>query len=122
METITLPKGKNKHLKMDEFIKQVKEIQTLVVKPMSARGWGYFLEGENVITKAEIDLVEGLINDCRKSGLLPIDFTAEEEGRQFSGIEEPTERTPVEYMKGFLEAVLKCEDWYTPDWWIGEKY
>ncbi len=122
MTTIILPKGKNKHLKMDEFIKQVKEIQALVVKPMSARGWGYFLEGENVITKSEIDLVEGLINDCRKSGLLPIDFTAEEEGRQFSGIEEPTERTPIEYMKGYLEAVLNCEEWYTPDWWIGEKY
>lgn len=58
MTTIILPKGKNRHLKMDEFIKQVKEIQALVVKPMSARGWGYFLEGENVTTKSEIDLVE----------------------------------------------------------------
>jgi len=122
METMTLPKGKNKHLKLDEFIKQVKEIQTLVVKPMSARGWGYFLEGENVITKAEIDLVEGLINHCRKNGLLPIDFTAEEEGRQFSGIEVPTTSTPIEYMRQYLEAVLGCEEWYTPDWWDGEKY
>ncbi len=127
METIVLPKGKDKSIQMDKFIEQIQEIQTLVVKPMSARGWGYFLEGKKVITKAEIDIVEKLINDCRKDGLLPIDFTAEEEGRQFSGIEIPTikmgdHETPIQYMRSYLQSVLRCENWYIPDWWNGEKY
>jgi hypothetical protein len=25
-------------------------------------------------------------------------------------------------MKRYLEATLECENWYTPDWWNGEKY
>ena len=122
MESIILPKGKNKYLQMVEFIERVKEIQTIVVKPMSARGWGYFLEGMKVITKAEIDLVEKLINQCRKDGSLPVDFTAEEEGRQFSGVERPNTEPPAKYMRSYLEAVMNCQEWYTPDWWLNEKY
>jgi len=111
-----LPTGKNKRIKLSEFVEQLKEIDELVGMPMSARGWGYTLEGDGLITKAQIDLVENLINECRKSGMLPIDFTAQEEARQFTGIEKPNEETPIEYMRDYVKAVLDCQEWYTPDW------
>lgn len=90
--------------------------------PVSSRGWGYQLEGFGLITKDQIDLVENLVNECRKKGLLAIDFTAEEEARKFSGIETPETMSPVEYMKQYLDSTLQCENWYTPDWWDGETY
>ena len=109
MTEMELPKGKNKKIKLSEFIDHLKEIDQQVGMPMSARGWGYTLEGDGLITKAQIDLVENLINECRKSGLLPIDFTAQEEARQFTGIEIPTEETPIGFMRDYMRAVLDFE-------------
>jgi hypothetical protein len=91
----------------------------------SARGWCYVLESTE-LPKSVFDYFEKVINDCRKDGYLPVDFTAEEEGRIWHGVEVPemknSGRTPVEYLKSYLSACLKCENWYTPDWWDGEKY
>jgi hypothetical protein len=115
-------KGKQRIYEVAEFAKGLKEISSSVGFKISARGWCYQLEGFRLINKSQFDLVEGLINDCRKKGLLPIDFTAEEEGRKFSGVEKPEESTPVQFMKQFLQAALQCENWYTPDWWDGEEY
>jgi len=47
---------------------------TLDIK-VSSRGWCYALE-EHGLGKDEFDYAQRLINDCRKSGLLPVDFTA----------------------------------------------
>ena len=66
--------------------------------------------------------MENVINTCRKKGFLPIDFVAEEEGRQFSGVEQEERETPLEWLRGYVEAPLICHQWYTPDWWAGEEY
>lgn len=105
-----------------EFADKLKVLSDKIGFKISSRGWAYQLEVEGIITKAEFDKVENLINKCRKKGILPIDFTAEEEGRKFSGVEEPTPLTPVEHMKDWLQAAMKCEQYYTPDWWEGEDY
>jgi len=105
-----------------EFVRQLNEIQKIVGFKMSARGWCYYLENLGVITKAEFDKVDRLIRSCRESGLLPVDFVAEEEGRKFSGIEEPDEESPTKYMAGWIRAAMNCEDYYTPDWWLGEEF
>lgn len=89
---------------------------------ISARGWGYQLETDLLVTKGQLDRVENLVGVCIKKGFLPVDFVLQEDARKFSGVELPERRTPVEYMKSYLEAVLDCGDWYTPDWWDGEKY
>jgi hypothetical protein len=65
-------------------------------KPPSARGWGYLLEGANAITKGDIDLVENLINDCRKSGSLPLDICVVDISRAFSNVEQIDSTTPEE--------------------------
>lgn len=115
-------RGKERKNDIIKFAQELLEIDQTVGMPMSARGWGYYMEGEGVINKDQLDLVENLINTCRKSGLLPVDFTAQEEGRQFAGVEIPDTETVPEYMKGFLMAVQECQEYYTPDWWEGEEY
>jgi len=106
---------------LQEFADKIMILQNQVGFKQSARGWCYQLESERLINKNQFDKVESWINKCRKRGVLPIDFL-QEEGRQFSGVEDPTEETPMEHMRGWVEAVLHTEDYYTPDWWKGEKF
>jgi len=125
--TIIIPSGRGttREIQMIRFAKALMSIQEQiehVIPAISARGWCYYLEGELLVTKAQFDLVEKLVNDCREKGYLPIDFTAEEEARKFSGVETPETLSPIQYMKQFLEATLQCENWYTVDWWEGERY
>jgi predicted RNA-binding Zn-ribbon protein involved in translation (DUF1610 family) len=107
---------------MAAFAKGLIQISQQIGFAISSRGWCYQLESFGLVTKAQFDLVENLVNDCRKRGYLTIDFTAEEEARKFSGVEKPETLSPVQYMKQFLNATLRCEDWYTPEWWDGETY
>jgi hypothetical protein len=107
---------------LKKFAQQLKELSRQIGFKVSARGWCYQLESARLINKDQFDRVENIINKCRKKGILPIDFVAEEEGRQFSGVEEPEAETPLEYLKAYIEAPLKCHRWYTPDWWDNEEY
>lgn len=119
---LTLPRRSNRREGLRAFADRLREISTQVGFKISSRGWCYQLEGFRLINKNQFDLVENVINECRERGYLPIDFTAEEEGRKFSGVEIPESVSPVEYMKQYLDATLRCENWYTPNWWEGEKY
>jgi len=126
MTTLVLPakgcKGTKKDQEMKRFAAEIQIVSKSVGFPMSSRGWGYQLEGFGLINKSQFDVVEGLINDCRKNGMLPIDFTGEEEGRKFSGVEEPDTGSCEQFISRYLNAVLGCEYYYTPDWWQDEKY
>ncbi len=53
---------------------------------ISSRGWGYHLESMNLIDKSEFTTVESAINELRKTGYLPINFTASDKGRSTLGI------------------------------------
>jgi hypothetical protein len=107
---------------LKKFAQQLKELSKQIGFKVSARGWCYQLESARLINKDQFDRVENVINKCRKKGILPIDFVAEEEGRQFSGVETPQDATPLEFLKAYMEAPLKCHRWYTPDLWVGEEY
>jgi len=119
---LELPSRRNRQDGLINFSQQISDLGDSIGFKISARGWCYQLEGFGLITKAKFDKVENLINTCRREGYLPIDFTAEEEGRHFSGIEIPETMTPVEYLGSVLRTSLYCEDYYTPDWWDGEDY
>lgn len=121
---LALPvRGRGREEQMRAFAKQLTDIQSQLDFKISARGWCYQLEQFGLITKAEFDVVENLINHgCREKGYLPIDFVAEEEARKFSGVEIPQTLTPLEFIRRFLEDALKAEDYYTPNWWEGEEY
>jgi hypothetical protein len=116
---ITLPRPRAGDKELRDFADALKAYPA---PKISARGWGYQLETDLLITKGQLDRVEKLVGMCIKKGFLPVDFVLQEDARKFAGIEHPETQTPVEYMKGYLEAVLDCGDWYTPDWWDGERY
>lgn len=120
--TFELPTRKNHFQGLTNFADELIALDKQIGFKVSARGWCYQLEQFRLINKDQFDRVESVINKCRETGLLPIDFTAEEEGRKFSGIEEPESKTPRQFLKEYLKASLECEEWYTPDWWEGEKY
>lgn len=89
---------------------------------VSARGWCYLLEQSRVINKNQFDKVESVINRCRRLGILPVDFVAEEDARAFSGVEKKSDGTVEDTLKWMLKDVLDGQRYYTPDWWDGEDY
>lgn len=123
MTDIILPsKGKNRYAELTVFAERLIEIDESTGFKVSSRGWCYQLEGLLIAVKGEFNRIQRLINECRKNGLLPIDFVAEEEARTFHNIINPDTDTPKEYIKSWIESTLNCKDLYTPDYWDGEKY
>ncbi len=112
-------KGDDRVDEFREFARALRQIDRQIGFQVSSRGWCYQLEGFGLITKAEFDRVESLINECRKNGLLPIDFTAEEEGRKFTFQVADTE-TVNEYLAAYISTTLRAEDIYVPDLWNDE--
>lgn len=119
--SLTLPTGRGKLRKETErlFAQQLEDISKQIGFRLSSRGWSYQLEGFGLITKDQFDLVQGIINKFRKKGLLPIDFTAEEQGRQFKGIEWPEDETPEEFL---LKQCPRCNDGFILDIDMGIMY
>jgi len=118
---IEMPKRLTKEHKK-KFAEDLVGIQNQIGFKVSARGWAYQLEQFGLVTKDQFGKVEKIINTLRKEGYLPIDFIAEEEGRKFSGVEIPEKSTPLEFIERYLNATLRCEEYYIPDWWEGEEY
>lgn len=114
--------GSAREISIMEFAGKIREIGQQIGFKVSSRGWCYLLEPLGLINKSQFDRVESLINECRTKGVLPIDFTAEEEARGFSGVETPDTENPEDSIKRFLKAAIEAEKYYTPDWWDGEEY
>lgn len=108
----------NLRLFADELI----EISETIGFKVSARGWCYAMETERLIDKDDFDKVESLINKCRKKGILPVDFVAEESSRAFSGVESEESDSPSEWLIDYIKTPMNCHRWYTPDWWSEEEY
>lgn len=91
----------------------------------SSRGWCYTIEGLRKINKGEFNSCQKAINDCRKIGLLPIDFVREDqdETRRFQGIinaSDPGEA--LNDIKLKVETFLDALPTHTTDFWMGEEY
>lgn len=108
--------------RLAEFAQEMEKISGRIGFRVSARGWCYLLEQARMINKDEFDKAESLINKCRREGLLPVDFVAEEDSRAFVGVEEPTNGSVKSVLKWMCGDVLKGDKYFTPDWWNGENY
>jgi hypothetical protein len=72
---------------LDAFCALIKQINSTLDFRVSSRGWCYILE-EHGLTKGEFDSAQDLINDCRRSGRLPLNICAEDGARQADNLEE----------------------------------
>lgn len=107
---------------LQRFVEFIMDISDQIGFKVSSRGWGYILEQKRLINKDQFSKVEEVINRCRKRGLLPVDFTAEEDSRAFKDLHEKTDSTLEDHVYSWLNAAMNCDQYYHPDWWEGEKY
>ena len=115
-------RGKNRIKQMKEFGANLIKIGNIVGFKVSARGWCYQLEIFRLINKDEFNKVENLINECRKQGHIPIDFTAQDIARKYNQI-IPDDEDVREYINGWINYFqTSISKEYVPDFWKGQKY
>jgi hypothetical protein len=98
---------------METFCAAIRKINSTLDFRVSSRGWCYILE-EHGLGKGEFDAAQSLINDARKSGLLPIDICAEDESRLPTVWEDVTDGDPEEFADDWIRALGKAHASYTP--------
>jgi hypothetical protein len=96
-----------------EFCASIKEIASTLDFEVSSRGWCYILE-EHGLGKGDFDLAQKLINDCRKSGLLPIDICAIDVKREAENLEKLDEADPEEEAESWVETLQSAHERYLP--------
>jgi len=101
---------------------ELQNISAQIGFKVSARGWGYLLEQAGFITKDQFDKVEKVVNRCRREGIIPVDFVAEESSRAFAGVERPDEDSVMAHAQWFAQSMLRGGEVYIPDWWYGEDF
>ena len=94
------------HQKLLQFCGNMMLIQSTLDFKISSRGWCYMLE-EHGLLKSEFDKAQKLINECRKSGLLPLDICAEDSARTFTGVEQVDDTTPEEEAGSWINFLLE---------------
>jgi len=83
------------------FCDEILEIHSGLDFDVGSRGWCYLLE-EHGLPKGDFDAAQRLINDCRKSGDLPLDICAEDGKRATSNLEEINAEAPADFAGGWV--------------------
>ncbi len=86
------------------FFDAIRQIESGLDFKVSSRGWCYILE-EHGLRKGDFDAAQRLINDCRKSGDLPIDICALDEGRATACLDKIHDTAPEEEAKDWADYV-----------------
>ena len=89
------------------------QIDSSIDFTVSSRGWCYQLEPHGLL-KGDFDKAQKLINECRKSGLLPIDFTAEDSARKFENLECIDDTDPEEEANDAVSYINNAQQHYYP--------
>ncbi|MCW3988820.1 MAG: hypothetical protein NWE88_01945 [Candidatus Bathyarchaeota archaeon] len=113
--------------RLKDFAQEIKAIDAQRTKRIkySSRGWCYLFEGLRLIDKGEFSKAQKAINDCRKLGLLPIDFVAADQDltRRFAGIHEAANPADsIINLKKDIKKLLDSLPSYTTDYWEDEEY
>ena len=82
------------------------EIKSRLEFSISSRGWCYLLE-EYGLGKGDFDATQKLINDCRKSGHLPLDLCAEDGSRSAENLDEAGAWENEETIEDEVESELR---------------
>lgn len=105
-----------------ELVEVLKDLRAQIGFSVSARGWCYLMEQAGYVNKSQFDKVENAINTCRKEGILPVNFVAEEDARAFAGVETSSGETIKELLARMLDDVLHGYRHFAPDLMEGEDY
>ena len=88
-----------------ELCGRIKEVKSTLDFPVSSRGWCYLLE-EYGLSKGDFDRMNKIINDCRKSGMLPLDICAEDSTRAIEGIADIHDPDVEDYAADLVYHVM----------------
>jgi hypothetical protein len=102
---------------LEEFAARLKEINSRLDFKSSARGWCYILENEHQLSKGDFDKAEVLITDCRKNGLLPVDFTAEDESRAADNLEILDDPDPAQHASKLARGLNQWNQYIPVSFW-----
>ena len=89
------------------FCAGIVRIRSTIDFEVSSRGWCYLLEAHGV-TKGEFAAIQELINDCRKSGAVPLDICCIDERRSADGIEVIHDGDPARYAERLIDGLLSA--------------
>ncbi len=96
------------------FCDAILQIRSTLDFDVGSRGWAYIMEGRNVITKFEMDICQGIVNDCRKTGELPLDICLADEARAFENRVDIDDTTPAEEASDAMDRLLSAQRHYNP--------
>jgi hypothetical protein len=104
------------------FCAGILKLQSTLDFKVSSRGWCYILE-QHGLRKGDFDSAQRLINDCRKSGALPLDICAEDDARSFENLEYIDSEDPDEYAQSVIDEIEWKHRFYQPiSAWENQKY
>jgi hypothetical protein len=107
---------------LQDWCAEIEQIASRLDFTVSSRGWCYVLE-QRGLHKGEFDRAEKLINDCRKSGLLPLDICAVDDAREADNVQDIDNRTPNQFAQNWFAYLDKIDQHYTPfSFWDDQKY
>jgi hypothetical protein len=105
------------------FAKHLLELEARFDFKLGARGWCYILEQQGSITKGEFDKAESLITECRKTGILPVDFTAEDSARQAENLQPERDADDPGEHAAYLASIPPqlCDHYLPAHFWDFQK-
>lgn len=107
---------------LEAFADGIKRLRANLSFSPSSRGWCYILE-EHGLTKGQFRQAQKTINDCRKSGLLPLSITAEDDARQTIGIQMVDHQNPEAYAEYAVEIIRSLAHQFTPfGFWESQEF
>jgi hypothetical protein len=96
------------------FVARLHEIRSRLDFSPGARGWGYLLEGDGLITKGQFDRMETLLGDWRKDGTIPLSMVGEDDRRLADNLEALDTDNPEDYAESFAQVAAECWESYVP--------
>jgi hypothetical protein len=99
---------------LEAFCTEILKIKSSLDFAVSSRGWCYILEERIGLGKGDFDQAQSLINDCRKSGLLPINICAQDSARAALHVEAIDDGSPEEEAADWIATLEEAHNRYTP--------
>jgi hypothetical protein len=116
-------KGDDREQALLEFSNLLRGLSSQIGFKVSSRGWCYILE-EHGLRKGDFDRAQKVINDCRKNGYLPVNFTVEDKTRNTDHVESLDSEDPDDYANFIVEHMIdNYIYWWSPvSFWENQNY